>query len=356
VRIVFDVTPLSHPRTGVGNYIRGSLLGLAEVAAGKHELVAWAPTSVAGARLVAEALDGIPVERRIARLPFAHAWRTIWSRAGRPPAERFVGPLDVLHFSDWMFPPQRSGVRSTMIHDLVPLRFPEWTTARTRSMHAAKYRNAARTCDLLFVNSRYTGRETEELLSVAADRIRVAYPGVEPRFRTEGDRADLGRPYAVTVATLEPRKNLETLLAAHRLEPHGLALAIVGGAGWGRRPNLEGDDVLPLGFVGHDELPQYYRGAEVLVVPSRFEGFGMTVVEGMACGVPCVVSSHPSLDEACGDAAVRVDPDSPEAISAGIGEALARRDELHARGLEHARAFTWRACGAAMLAAFEEAA
>jgi len=226
VRIVFDVTPLSHPRTGVGNYIRGSLLGLAEVAAGKHELVAWAPTSVAGARLVAEALDGIPVERRIARLPFAHAWRTIWSRAGRPPAERFVGPLDVLHFSDWMFPPQRSGVRSTMIHDLVPLRFPEWTTARTRSMHAAKYRNAARTCDLLFVNSRYTGRETEELLSVSADRIRVAYPGVEPRFRTEGDRADLGRPYAVTVATLEPRKNLETLLAAHRLEPHGLALAI----------------------------------------------------------------------------------------------------------------------------------
>ncbi|HEY8627990.1 MAG TPA: hypothetical protein VIL56_06715, partial [Gaiellaceae bacterium] len=105
MRIVFDVTPLSHPRTGVGNYIRGSLAGLAEVAAGKHELVAWAPTSVAGARLVAEAIDGIPVERRIARLPFAHAWRTFWSRAGRPPAERFVGPFDVLHFSDWMFPP-----------------------------------------------------------------------------------------------------------------------------------------------------------------------------------------------------------------------------------------------------------
>jgi len=82
----------------------------------------------------------------------------------------------------------------------------------------------------------------------------------------------------------------------------------------------------------------------------------MTVVEGMACGVPCVVSSHPSLDEACGDAAVRVDPDDPEAISAGIAEALARRDELRALGLEHARAFTWRACGAAMLEAFEEAA
>jgi glycosyltransferase involved in cell wall biosynthesis len=356
MRIVFDVTPLSHPRTGVGNYVLGSLSGLAEAAAGKHELVAWAPTSAAGARLVGEAIDGIPVDKRIVRLPFAHAWRTAWSRVGRPPAERFVGRFDALHFSDWMFPPQRSGIRSTMIHDLVPLRFPEWTTPRTRSMHGAKYRNAARTCDLVFVNSRYTGRETEELLGVSADRIRVAHPGVDPRFLPEGERADLGRPYAVTVATLEPRKNLETLLAAHRLDPHGLALAVVGGEGWGSQPDVQGEDVLRLGFVAHEELPQYYRGAEVLVVPSRFEGFGMTVVEGMACGIPCVVSSHPSLDEACGDAAVRVDPDDAEAISAGIGEALFRRDELRARGLEHARGFTWHACGAAMLEAFEEAA
>lgn len=356
MRIVFDVSPLSHPRTGVGNYVRGSLAGLAEVSAGRHEIVAWAPTSGSGARMVAEALEGIPVERRVVRLPLAHAWRTLWSRAGRPPAERFLGRFDVLHYSDWMYPPQRAGLRSTMIHDLVPLRFPEWTTPRTRSMHGAKYRDAARTCDLVFVNSEYTAGETEELLQVPRERIRVARPGVEPRFRPDGDRADLGRPYVLTVATLEPRKNLETLLAAHGLAGHGLALAVAGGEGWGPQPDLDRADVLRLGFVGHDDLPRYYRGAEVLVVPSRFEGFGMTVLEGMASGVPCVVSSHPSLDEASGDAAVRVDPESPEAIAAGIEEALVRRDELRARGLEHARAFTWAACGRAMLDAYEAAA
>jgi glycosyltransferase involved in cell wall biosynthesis len=356
VRIVFDVTPLSHPRTGVGNYIRGSLAGLAEVAAGRHEVVAWAPTSPDGARMVVEALDGIAVERRVVRLPLAHVWRTLWSRAGRPSAERFVGRFDVLHYSDWMYPPQRDGIRSTMIHDLVPLRFPEWTTPRTRSMHRAKYRDA-RSCDLVFVNSEFTAGETEELLGVRRERIRVAHPGVEERFTRDGDRADLGRPYVLlTVATLEPRKNLGTLLAAHGLARHGLALAVVGGAGWGPQPDLDRDDVLPLGFVGHDDLPRYYRGAEALVVPSRFEGFGMTVVEGMACGVPCVVSSHPSLDEACGDAAVRVDPDSAESIATGIEEALARRDDLRERGLEHARRFTWTACGRAMLDAFEAAA
>ncbi len=81
----------------------------------------------------------------------------------------------------------------------------------------------------------------------------------------------------------------------------------------------------------------------------------MPIVEAMASGVPCVVSSHPSMDEACGDAAVRVDPESPDAVAAGIEQALAERERLVAAGLEHARRFTWLACGQAMLAAYEAA-
>jgi glycosyltransferase involved in cell wall biosynthesis len=355
VRIVFDVSALSHRRTGVGNYVRGSLAGLVEAAAGRHEILAWAPASRGGARLIREALEGIDVELRLPVLPFAHAWRTAWSRAGRPPVERFVGRLDVFHFGDWMYPPQAGGVRATMIHDLVPLRFPEWAHPRTVRMHGAKYRNAARTCDVLFTNSEFTARDVTELLGVPPERLRVAHPGLEDGFVAEGERADLGRPYALTVATLEPRKNLETLLAAHLLLGGGLALAVAGGEGWRARPQLQGEGVLPLGFVPHAELPALYRGAEVFVFPSRFEGFGMPVVEAMACGVPCVVSSHPSLDEACGDAAVRADPESPEALAAAIERARAERGELVRRGLEHARGFTWRATGEVMLASYAEA-
>jgi glycosyltransferase involved in cell wall biosynthesis len=352
VRIVVDVSPLSHPRTGVGNYIRGSLVGITD--AGEHDVVAFAPASVRGRRAIESALDGVDVERKLPLVPAAHALRTAWSRLGRPPVERVVGPVDVFHFSDWMYPAQRAGVRSTMIHDLVPIHFPEWVHARTRSMHGAKYRHTT-ACDVVMVNSRFTGDDVAATLGVPTERIHVAYPGVDPAFEPDGERHDLGRPYALTVATLEPRKNLETLIDAHRRLGGELSLAVAGAAGWGTQPALEVEGVVRLGYTAHDELPRLYRGASVVVYPSLFEGFGMPVVEAMACGVPVVASSHPSLDEACGDAAVRVDPRDPDAIANGIRAALTQRERLRVRGLEHARSFTWLANGRAHLRAWESA-
>lgn len=350
VRIVVDVAPLSHPPTGVGNYIRGSLLGIAEAAHGEHDIVAFAPVSLDGRNRIESALEGIDVERRLPRIPAAHAVRTAWSRLGVPSAERFIGAFDVMHFSDWMYPPQRAGIRSTMVHDLVPVHFPDWTHPRTRRMHGAKYRHSARTCDVVIVNSQYTGSDVATTLGVDPARIHVAYPGVDPVFRPDGPRAD--GEYLLAVGTLEPRKNLAAAIAtAKRL---GVELRIVGPAGWGG-VDASGRGVSWLGFPSDEEVARLYRGAAVFVYPSRFEGFGIPVVEAMACGAPCVVSSHPSLDESSGDAAVRADPDEVEAFAAAIERARAARDELARRGIEHARKFTWLATGRAHLAAWESA-
>lgn len=354
MRIAVDVSPLSHQRTGIGNYVRGSLAGIAEVAGGEHELIAFAPTRLRGRRLIQEALADVPVTVRTAVLPWSHAFRMGWSRLGHPAAERWLGRLDVLHFSDWLVPPQRAGVRSTMVHDLVPLRFPDWVTDRTRSMHGYKYARTAE-CDLVFVNSAYTGRDVEEHLGVPAERVRVAPPGVRPEYSADGERADLGRPYLLSLATLEPRKNLATLLEAWRPLRDELALAVAGAAGWGDQPLLDDPGILKLGFVTEAEVPRLMRGAAAYVYPSRFEGFGMPIVEAMACGVPVVASAHPSMDEACGEAAVRVDPDDPSAMTAGIREAIDRRAELVAAGLAQAAAFTWRRCGEIHLQAWREA-
>lgn len=356
MRIVYDVSPLSHPLTGVGNYVLGALTGLVEAAEGGHEIVAFAPTSPAGRKTIPRALAGIDVELRLVPLPFSQRWRDAWSRVGMPSLERVLGAFDVFHFSDWMYPPQAGGVRATTVHDLVPLRFPEWVTPKTRSMHGAKYANAARTCDIVFVNSEYTGRDVVERLGIAPGRVRVAHPGIKEAFRPDGPRADLGKPYVLTVATLEPRKNLGTLVEAHRLLEDRFLLAVVGGSGWGDQPQLRDPDVVRLGFVSDDELARLYRGAAVAVYPSRFEGFGMPITEAMACGVPVVASSHRSMDEAAGDAAVRADPDDPAAIAAAIGEAYEHREERVAKGLEHARRFTWRAAGKTFLRGYEEVA
>ncbi len=355
MRIAFDVSPLSHPATGVGNYIRGTLGGMVEAAAGAHEIVAFAPTSLRGPGRIRAALEGIDVEVRTWPLPASHAIRTGWSMAGHPAAERLLGRFDALQFTDWMYPPQRAGLRATVIHDLVPIRFPDWTTKRTQAMHGRKYANAARTCDLIFVNSAFTGADVTQVLRVDPARIRVAAPGVKPAFAPGGSRSDLGAPYILTVATLEPRKNLETLARAHRLLGGDLLLAVAGGEGWGEQPVLDDPRVRRLGFVSDDELAQLYRGAAVAVYPSRFEGFGMPIVEAMACGTPIVASSHPSLDEASGDVAFRADPDSPEAIAAAIEQALADGSSRRDAGLQHAARFTWRAAGEEMIRAYEAA-
>jgi glycosyltransferase involved in cell wall biosynthesis len=333
VRIAYDVTPLSHPRTGVGNYILGALQGmLAASSDDAQELVAFGPVSIRGRRLLNDTLDGLNVERRLVTVPFAHAVRRAWSRAGRPQAERFVGSFDVLHFSDWMYPPQRSGARATVIHDLGPLHHPRRLDRRTVAMHTATAREAAR-CDIVFVNSEYTAADVVDTLAIPRDRIRVAYPGVGADFAPEGEIVERSRPYVFTTATAEWRKNLETVRRAWHLLAPELDLVALG----------------DLGYLPHDRLPPLYRGATIFLYPSRFEGFGIPVVEAMACGVPCVVSSHPSLDEACGGAAIRVNADDPTAIVVGVREALARRDELVRSGHDHASRFTWLETGRAHL-------
>jgi glycosyltransferase involved in cell wall biosynthesis len=231
---------------------------------------------------------------------------------------------------------------------------PEWTTRRTQAMHGRKYRNAAKTCDVVFANSAFTADDFAATLGFPRERVLVANPGVGPDFTADGDVADLGAPYLLTVATLEPRKNLGTLVDAFALlTDTGLSLVVAGGAGWGEQPQLDRSGIVRLGRVDDAELARLYRGAAAVVYPSRFEGFGMPITEAMASGAPVVASAHSSLDEAAGDAAVRADPEIPQAIADSIREAILRRDELRELGLAHANRFSWRRVGEVFLAGYE---
>jgi glycosyltransferase involved in cell wall biosynthesis len=337
------------------------LAGLAAATSDEDDVVAFAPTGIRGRRYVEESLLGLDVERQVLTLPVARLWRRLWSRAQRPVVERVAGAFDVFHFSDWMYPAQRGGVRATTVHDLIPIRHRELVHPQTYRLHTSKLKNAAATCDVMFANSEFTAGEITDLLRVPRERIRVAYPGIADVFRPDGPRSDLGAPYVLTVATLEPRKNLESLVNALRLLRRTTPelLLVVAGArppkGTPESGPLSGEGVRLVGFVSDDELAALYRGASVFAYPSLFEGFGIPIVEALASGTAVVASAHPSLDEASGDIALRADATDPGALSDVIGHALADAGAGRDAGLAHAARFTWEACGEAVLSGYRSA-
>jgi glycosyltransferase involved in cell wall biosynthesis len=215
-----------------------------------------------------------------------------------------------------------------------------------------------------------------ELLGIDPARISVTHLGVDARFRPPDpeeraaflQRQQLVRPYILAVGTLEPRKNLPGLLRAYaRLAPevpHDLVL--VGAEGWltGEiHATLEklrlGGRVRMTGFVADDDLPHWYGGADLFAFASLYEGFGLPVVEAMACGVPVVTSNVSSLPEVAGDAAVLVDPADVDAIADGLRRVLTDTDlarRLRHSGLKRAARFTWEQTAARTVAVYREVA
>jgi glycosyltransferase involved in cell wall biosynthesis len=322
VKVAIDVSALVQTRAGSARHVRGLLGAL-------------------------YTRDGLELDE----LSFGGASRaatlardTAWYLAGLPLEARGA---DVLHCPTFRGPLRASMPVVVTVHDLAILRYPDAFPAWHRLYGRTGLGPVVRGADAVAVVSEFTRDEVVDLLDVPAERIRVVPNGVEPVFSPDGPAAD--GDYVLAVSTLEPRKNLPRVVEAARLA--GVELQVVGSRGWG------GVDVPGwLGFVPDGELAALLRGARCLVYPSLYEGFGIPVLEAMACGTPVVTSRDSATEEVGGDAAVLVDPLDIEAIAAGIGEAEARREELRAAGLERAAQFTWAAAGDAVEALWRELA
>jgi glycosyltransferase involved in cell wall biosynthesis len=372
MRVVWDVTGLALPATGIGRYVIGAMHGVA-LARPEWEIVAVAVEHESGIESVRRQLEGAPanvsvcakatraavVERRLAG---ALRW---------PSAERYAGgSFDAFIPSDWFQPAQRDGARLAVIYDLIPLLYPQWVPWLTRKAHLRMYRECQRRLDRTIAISEYTKHEMVEHLSVDSDRIAVAYPGIGEEYRNAtaaSPREVNGRPYIVAVGTTNERKNLLRLIEAYALlatRHPDIDLVIVGAAASadeaiaaaGHRLAI-GSRIHRLGYVPDRDLAGIVAAARALVFPSLFEGFGMPVVEAMAVSVPVAASAHPSLDEACGNAAERFDPLDVDAMAQSI-EGLLDSEDVRQRAIErgvvHARGFTWEAAGQAIASAIDD--
>jgi glycosyltransferase involved in cell wall biosynthesis len=272
---------------------------------------------------------------------------------GALPAKARRDRMDVLHC-----PTQRAPVRSraplvVTFHDLAVLRHPGTFNRWTRAYSRVALPRVARAATRLIAVSEFTKRELLELLDVPEERVRVIPNAVGDPFTPEGEAAE--GDYVLAVSTLEPRKNLPRLVDGYeRAGLNGLPLLVAGTAGWGG-VRVEGGGVRWLGEVDDEELARLYRGARCVAYVSLYEGFGLPVLEAMACGAPVVAARTGALAEVAGDAAVLADPLDPDAIAAALNEAIARSEELRKRGLERARAFDWRDVARQTVAVYCEA-
>jgi glycosyltransferase involved in cell wall biosynthesis len=367
-RIGIDATPAVAQGGGIGRYTR-ELIRAAVAHETGFDYRLFTARIPPGRRFPA----ALPEASRVSlhQAPLDERWLyRLWHRLGVPlPVQTFTGRIDLFHSPDFVLPPVSGAIPTLLtVHDLSFVHFPEtFTPALVGYLNRMVPKSVGRATHIL-ADSEATRDDLVAVWDVPADKITVLYSGVdrafEPVTRSQTlaavrDRYRLGAaPYILSVGTLQPRKNYELLIRAFKQVadnfPHRLVIA--GGRGWledriGAEIARQGlaDRIRLLGFVADEDLPALYSGAQLLAFPSLYEGFGLPVLEAMACGVPVLASDVSSLPEVAGDAAVLLPPGDEAGWARGLVDLLSNPDlrvRLVAAGFRRARQFTWRRAAA----------
>jgi glycosyltransferase involved in cell wall biosynthesis len=358
MRICIDASPAVHHRGGFGRYVQELTTGLLALDP-DSEYVAF--YNHAAAALVDPPLDQLRhLTTRLTNRP----WRlsVVLAYLTRTPQDRRFPGIDIFHATDNLLP-RFSQVKSVFaLQDLIFRFYPETHNPPNRWFLTLMMPRFLKAADVVIAISQCTSRDAVRLYGLDEAKTRVIYAGVSPGFHARAPEAislvrqkySLPENFILFVGTIEPRKNLTTLLEAYRAlknEGTGCKLVIVGRKGWLyegffrklRELGLEDEVIFP-GFVPDEDLSAFYTAADLFVYPSLYEGFGLPVVEAMACGAPVITSNTSSLPEVAGEAALLVEPTSVEELVAAVRRLLNDKGlqvEMAARGLKRAARFTW---------------
>ena len=369
MRILVDYRPALRERTGVGEFVHELVRALAKPGQTSSPDEVTLFTSSWKDRPDPTLLSDLPGVRIVDRRAPVRLLNWLWNRAEWPPVEWLAGPCDVVHSQSPLLIPSSRAAQVVTIHDLDFLEHPERGHAEIRSHYPRLARAHAARADAIVVSSHYAAAEVARELGVDQARVHLCSPGA-PVWATDVSRKRALRPghRIVFVGRLGPRKNVGTLLDAYARLRSRVAdappLTLAGpttadSAAWEQqaaRPPLAGH-VEFTGYIDQARRIELYADALMLVLPSYEEGFGLPVLEAMACGVPVVVSSRGSLPEVAGPAAEPVDPDDMEGLAARM-IALLDRDraaEAARQGVEQAARYSWPAAAASARKAYQAA-
>lgn len=367
VRVLVDYRPALRARTGIGEYVHQLAAALVRLPAGAPDVTVFAASW--RDRVTAEARAALTGARIVERPLPVGALRWSWHHLGVPPVEWLAGPHDVAHSPTPLLLPASRAAQVVTLFDLHFLTAPDQATDVAQRDFARRVRDHVRRADHIVAGSSHAAALATSALGVARERITVTPLGA-PAWARDVARQRHGQPGRILlfVGTLEPRKNLGLLLDAYeqlrarRREVPPLVVA--GGAGPGSdawaaraaRPPLAGH-VRMLGYVSDETRRALFADARALVLPSVDEGFGLPVLEAMACGVPAVVSPVGPMPDLVGDAGLVAPLDDVAAWTDALEACLddARALALGARGAARAADYTWRATGEATTRAYRAA-
>jgi glycosyltransferase involved in cell wall biosynthesis len=368
--VALDATPLLGLATGVGVFCDGALGALAERPGldVRAFAVSWRRRGLLALRVP----PGVDAWQR--PMP-ARPLHTLWSRLDHPPVEWFVGPVDVVHGTNFVVPPTGGAGAVVSVHDLTPLHHPELCDDATLA-YPALIRRALRRGAWVHADSAFVAAEVQEAFDVTPERVRVVSPGVpevprlsEAEAHSARERllpADAGR-YVLAVGTAEPRKDLPGLVRAFgdvAARHDDVSLVLAGPPGWGEAALDAAVGASPArrrivrtGWVEPEDLAALLSGAAVLAYPSRYEGFGFPPLQAMRAGVPVVATRAGSLPEVLGDGALLVEVGDHdglvESLDCALDDAEARR-ALIAAGSARVAGFGWERCGAGLEALYRD--
>lgn len=359
-----DVTSALSQRAGIGRYTRELVSALVRIDKSTEYLMfsAKQPTW--------DLLENrIPPDSnvRYKQSPLSERWLyRLWYRLRLPvPVQLFTGDIDLFYSPDFVLPPVRDDIPTILtVHDLSFMHFPETFTPSLRKYLNQVVPRSVRRASHVLADSQTTKDDISNIWHVDDKKITVLYSGVDRSFRPPSEKAQLAKvrdkydlgdePYILSVSTIQPRKNYQMLIRAFKEVamdfPHRLIIA--GGKGWFYEETLAevnaqglNDRVLFVGFVDDQDLPALYSDATLFLFPSLYEGFGLPILEAMACGVPVVVSNASCMPEVAGNAALILPPRDQEAWTTAIRDLLddpRRRTQMVADGFLRARQFSWK--------------
>lgn len=269
----------------------------------------------------------------------------VWNKLHLISIERLIGEVDVFHSSDWSQPPTKA-FKVTTVHDLWPIKYPDKTHPRIAATHRARLYWVKKEVDRIIVPSEATKTDLIEL-GIEKERIKVIYEGphIEKKFEDKAFIEDIKKQlkisgdYILGVGVNE-RKNTKNIIKAFELSKAGkdLTLVLVG------RPQIKLEHqrgVRLVGAVSDKVMEALYAGAQALVFPSLYEGFGLPILDAFVSECPVVTSNLSSMKEIAGAGAVLVDPNDINSISDGIKYAVTHRQTLIKKGLQRVKAFSW---------------